>query len=55
MAGLAAPVAAPALQATTALITPNGVDSDGDGLTDFAEQRIGTDPASKDTDGDTAR
>ncbi len=56
-AALAAPVTArviaPALQATNVITTPNGVDSDGDGLTDFAEQRIGTNPTLADSDGDT--
>ena len=28
------------------------IDTDGDGLTDFAESKLGTDPKQKDTDGD---
>ncbi len=38
---------APALQTTD-----TGLDTDGDGLTDFAEERIGTSLANADTDGD---
>ena len=41
---------APALQTTD-----TGLDTDGDGLTDFAEERIGTSLATADTDGDGLR
>ena len=34
------------------LLDPSGVDTDGDGLTDFAEEILGTNPALADSDGD---
>ncbi len=43
----AAAAAAPLLAAVD-----NGTDTDGDGLTDFAEERVGTSPANEDSDGD---
>ena len=48
-ARLNAPAAAPPAQA---LPTDNGVDTDADGLTDFAEARIGTSEILSDTDDD---
>src|SRR5262249_16263398 len=51
-ADLPAGIAAAPLAATNVLATDNGTDSDQDGLTDFQEQRVGTDPTSADTDGD---
>ena len=44
--------AAPARQATGVLTVETGLDTDGDGLTDFEEQRIGTDEKTADSDGD---
>lgn len=43
-------LATPAHAATS---TPETLDSDGDGLFDILETKFGTDPANKDTDGDT--
>ena len=34
------------------VVSPSGLDSDGDGLTDEQEHRLGTDPSRRDTDGD---
>src|SRR5262249_37212388 len=51
-ADLPAGIAAAPLAATNVLATDNGTDTDQDGLTDFQEQRVGTDPTSADTDGD---
>jgi hypothetical protein len=45
-------IAGTPLAAANVLATDNGLDTDQDGLTDFQEQRIGTDPTSADTDGD---
>ncbi|MFN8487403.1 MAG: LamG-like jellyroll fold domain-containing protein [Caldilineaceae bacterium] len=42
----------PVSSLSAALPTDNGVDTDGDGLSDFVEQRIGTSPVLSDTDGD---
>lgn len=47
---IAAPVAGPA--AAPAAAPDPGTDTDGDGLTDFAENAIGTDPGMTDTDED---
>ena len=44
--GVAAPVA------TNLLATDNGLDTDQDGLTDYQEQRVGTDPTYSDSDED---
>lgn len=38
--------------APAALLTDNGVDSDGDGLSDFVEERVGTDATQADSDAD---
>ncbi len=38
--------------APTALLTDDGTDSDADGLSDFTEERVGTDPGNADTDAD---
>lgn len=37
------------------LTTDTGVDTDGDTLSDFTEERVGSDPAIADTDGDSLR
>lgn len=42
-------------QPTTFTAVDNGVDSDNDGLTDFVEERIGTNGTVADTDGDSVR
>jgi serine/threonine protein kinase len=41
-----------ALQDAAALTATAGADTDGDGLSDAEERRLGTDPALRDTDGD---
>ncbi len=45
-------LAAPMLQSSAQSLTDDGTDTDGDGLTDFVEERLGTDPTSADSDGD---
>lgn len=49
--GLATKMSVP-LAAPQALLEDDGTDSDGDGLTDFAEERVGTDPGNGDSDED---
>jgi Ca2+-binding RTX toxin-like protein len=44
--------AAPAPHAASALASDSGADGDQDGLTDYQEQRVGTDPAFNDSDED---
>ncbi len=44
--------AAPALNGAPAALVDDGRDTDGDGLTDFQEQFLGTSPFDNDTDGD---
>ena len=51
MANRSATLAAPAAAANL-LLQDDGTDTDGDGLTDFVEQRIGTNPESADSDQD---
>jgi hypothetical protein len=51
-AGMKAGIAAAPLAATNVLATDNGTDTDQDGLTDYQEQRVGTDPESADSDQD---
>jgi hypothetical protein len=45
-------VAGAADVALAPMASDDGTDSDGDGLTNFAEERVGTSPANEDTDGD---
>ncbi len=51
-AGRVQTTGAPAIPAADVLRTDTGLNSDGDGLTDYQEQRIGTNPLERDTDGD---
>lgn len=53
LAAPAGPQAAlPGPEVQNVLLTDAGVDSDGDGLTDYQEERVGTDATVGDTDGD---
>ena len=52
MAASASPANAALLQTTPVLTFETGLDTDDDGLTDFVEQRIGTNTTIWDTDGD---
>ncbi|MFN8489011.1 MAG: LamG-like jellyroll fold domain-containing protein [Caldilineaceae bacterium] len=51
-ANLQSPVSSLSAAPAAALPTDTGVDTDKDGLTDFVEQRVGTDPTKADTDED---